>query len=139
MGVAVTFDLAAWRLAYPQFAALTDEQITGAILPVAELYLRNDGTGPVRSETTQQTLLQLIVAHCTQLMLGQTTNGVAGPSAVGRVSGATEGSVSVQFDFPDTSPGAAWFSQTPYGAAFWAATAAYRTMHYIPGPVPFRR
>lgn len=133
MGVVVIFDPAAWRLAYPQFAFLTDEQLTGSVLPVAEVYLRNDGTGPVQKQETQKTLLWLIVAHVAQLMFGRVTDGVNGPQPVGRISNASEGSVSVQFEFPTTSPGAAWFNQTPYGAAFWAASAAYRTMRYIPG------
>ncbi len=51
---------------------------------------------------------------------------------VGRISNATEGSVTVALEYDATNP-QEWFSQTKYGASFWAATATYRTMRYVPG------
>lgn len=131
MGIQVTFDYATWILIYPQFASLSQTQVINGALPIAQLYCRNDGQGPVSTPETQTTLLGLMVAHICQLMYG--VNGQAASGLVGRISDATEGSVSVSADFP-TTPNNAWFMQTPFGAAFWAATAAYRTMRYIPGP-----
>lgn len=131
MGVQVTFVYADWAAAYPQFSTLTEPQIVGVVLPIAELYLRNDGGGPVSTAQTQTTLLWLMVAHVAQLIFG--VNGQPPSGIVGRVNTATQGSVSVGADMPST-PNSAWFNQTPWGAAFWAATAAYRTMRYIPGP-----
>lgn len=137
MGVQVTFNYQNWAATFPQFSpALNETQVTGLILPIAEVYCRNDGGGPVSKAETQTVLLNLMVAHCAQLMFGPNGTGITGTGGtqlVGRISDATEGSVSVSADFPST-PNNAWFLQTEFGAMFWAATAAYRTMRYIPGP-----
>ncbi|MBS0990103.1 DUF4054 domain-containing protein, partial [Acetobacter okinawensis] len=52
---------------------------------------------------------------------------------VGRVASASRGSVSVTTDYAHPSERVAWFAQTPYGAAFWAATRGLRQARYIPG------
>jgi len=131
MGVQITFNYAVWAQGFPQFATLTQDQVVGVILPIAEIYNRNDGGGPVSSAAIQTQLLNLMVAHVAQLLFG--VNGEAPSSLVGRISGATEGSVSVQTEFPQNQ-NSAWFNQTPFGAAWWQATAPYRTMRYVPGP-----
>lgn len=136
MGVQVVFDYNAWIALFPQFGTLTQGQIVGLALPVAEQYVRNDGGGPVTSATVQTSLLNLMVAHVSQLLFG--VNGQAPTPLVGRISNAAEGSVSVGVDFPVT-PTNAWFMQTPFGAMFWQATAPYRTMRYLPGPQRFGR
>jgi hypothetical protein len=88
MGVQVTFDYAAWRLAFPQFNALTADQVVGTILPIAVQYNRNDGGGPVTTAQTQTQLLNLMVAHVAQLLYGP--NGSGTPSGiVGRVTDAS--------------------------------------------------
>lgn len=134
MGVIVPFVYADWIAAYPQFApALTEAVVVGVILPIAELYCRNDGGGPVSTAQTQTTLLWLMVAHVAQLLYGPNGATPGGSGIVGRIDSATEGSVSVHAEMP-TTPTNAWFMQTPFGAAFWQATAAYRTMRYMPGP-----
>lgn len=134
MGVKVDFSYSNFVAIYPQFATLSQTQVLQGALPVAELYCRNDGGGPVSNAETQTTLLNLMVAHIGQLMYG--VNGQPAAGIVGRISDAAEGSVSVSADFP-TTPSNAWFMQTPFGAAFWQATAAYRTMRYVPGPRRF--
>lgn len=134
MGVQVAFNYAAWAAGYPQFSNVTQTQIIGVVLPLAEIYCRNDGGGPVSTAAIQTTLLNLMVAHVCQLMFGSTTQPLS--PLVGRINSATEGSVSVGTDFPST-PNNAWFLQTPYGAAFWQATSVYRTMRYVPGPRRF--
>lgn len=131
MGVQVTFNYANWALLFPQFSNLNSTQVTTLILPLAQQYCRNDGGGPVTDPLIQTNLLNLMVAHVAQLMFGSVTQPLS--PLVGRVSSATEGSVSVQVDMPST-PNSAWFMQTPFGAAFWQASSVYRTMRYIPGP-----
>lgn len=131
MGIQVDFDYSTWVATYPMFATLTPEQVVDGALPIAEIYWRNDGTGPARSIAQQTNILGLIVAHICQLMYG--INGQSPSGLVGRISDATEGSVSVSTDFPLT-PTNAWFMQTVFGAMFWQATAPYRTMRYVPGP-----
>ncbi len=130
MGVVVVFDPVAFKAMFPQFASLTSTQLTTMILPLAEQYCRNDGGGPVSTAATQTNLLNLAVAHIAALFYG--VNGQSPSALVGRITSASEGSVSVSTDFPMTA-NSAWFMQTPFGAAFWQAMAPYRTMRYIPG------
>jgi hypothetical protein len=134
MGVRVTFNYATWSQMFPMFSTLTPDQVTGMALPLAEQYCRNDGGGPVTTAATQTNLLNLMVAHICQLLFG--VNGQKPSPLVGRISDATQGSVSVRADFPQTV-NSAWYNQTPFGAAFWAATASYRRMTYLPGPRRF--
>jgi hypothetical protein len=59
------------------------------------------------------------------------------PPPVGRVSQASEGSVSATLEYVTPTAGSgAWFNQTPYGAAFWQATRSLRGMRYVVNPVP---
>ncbi|KWU25595.1 hypothetical protein AS149_29810 [Burkholderia cenocepacia] len=53
---------------------------------------------------------------------------------VGRILSATEGSVSVSTEMNVPAGSAQWFNQTPCGAAFRAATTAYRMMRYVTVP-----
>lgn len=131
MGIQVDFNYATWVATYPMFSTLSEAQIVNGVLPIAEIYWRNDGTGPATTEAQQTNILGLIVAHVCQLMYG--VNGKPPSGLVGRISDATEGSVSVSADFP-TTPNNAWFMQTAFGALFWQATSVYRTMRYVPGP-----
>jgi uncharacterized protein DUF4054 len=134
MGVIVQFNYAQWIARYPGFARVaqpTAQEYFGE----ATLYLRNDGTGPVRDAGTQSRLLNMLTAHIAALN-APSADGEAAPPLVGRISNATEGSVSVQTqnDYP---PGTVqWFQQTKYGSAYWAATVAYRSAHYLPNKKP---
>jgi hypothetical protein len=131
MGVAVSFDYATWVALFPQFAYLSQNQATG-YFELAGQFCRNDGGGPVSSAAIQSNLMLLATAHVAQLF-APTSGGQAPPTIVGRISNASEGSVSVatQYDAPQA---AAWWLQTPYGAAWWESTRVYRTMRYVPGP-----
>ena len=132
-GAVAVFDPADFRLKYPMFATLTDPQLDEAF-SLATIYLRNDGTSPVRTVSLQTSLLYMLTAHIAQIMYG--VNGQAPSGIVGRINSASEGSVSVGTDWPTTANNA-WFLQTPFGANFWQATAAYRMARYIPGPTRF--
>lgn len=124
---------------YPNFRAVPATTLQ-AQFNIATIYLRNDGTSPIRSVATQTTLLYMLTAHLLQLTFGPNGEGAiaggAAPGLVGRISSASEGSVSVSTDYPE-NPNAAWFTQTPYGAAFWQATANFRRAYYRPGPTRF--
>lgn len=149
MGVRVEFNYIDWIANFPQFVGV-DQATAQRYFKFAELYCRNDGGGPITDCNVKRELMNLLTAHIAQLLAPQ-RNGVAAttgggtspaPSIVGRIASASEGSVSVSVDFP-TTPNAAFFNQTEFGAMYWAATAAYRTMRYIPGftrsftPFPF--
>jgi hypothetical protein len=137
MGVIVTFDYAKWIARYPEFAQSGGTQpVTPAqaqaFFDEASLYMRNDGGGPVSSAVTQLLLMNMVTAHVAALN-ANLANGQPTSPLVGRISNASEGSVSVAVEFsPEVA--AQWFNQTKYGAAFWAATKAYRMAVYVPGP-----
>lgn len=124
----VAFDPAAFKAAFPSFASVPDSVITGNF-NLATLYLNNSYCSVVQDEPTRAQLLNLATAHVTALLNG--VNGQPASGTVGRISNATQGSVSVQMEFKTDSEAASFWAQTPWGAAFWAATAVYRTMRYV--------
>jgi hypothetical protein len=127
----VTFNYDLWIATYPEFAYIA-APLAQSYFDMATLYLRNDGTGPVLDPTVQLTLLNMLTAHLAKLFAPPATGGI--PSGlVGRISSASEGTVSVAAEFP-MNPENAWFLQTSYGAAFWQATSAWRRATYVPGP-----
>lgn len=135
MGVQVTFNYPQFIARYPEFNWVQQAKLD-MYFDQAGLYHRNDGTGPVKKETSQQLLMQMVVAHLTQLSepqpnIPQTGQDVGNPQLVGAINSASEGSVSVSVtnDFPPGTP--QWWQQTKYGAQYWAATAGYRTGRYI--------
>lgn len=129
MGVIVTFDLAQWRALFPEFSNVTDQQLTGPVWTMAQVYCRNDGGGPVCQVTVQTELLNLMVAHIAQLLYGSTTTPSTG--LVGPIISATEGSVSVSAGVVYNSSNQ-WFLQTKYGALFWQMALPYRLARYYP-------
>lgn len=148
---AVTFDYDAWVVRYPEFAAVP-EALAQAYFDEAGLYCANDTCNPPFGTGILPTLLNMLTAHIAWLNAPRDPSGnPAGtgqpaPSIVGRISSATEGSVSVTAEFTASGgPSEAWYLQTKYGAAFWQATAQFRTMRYsarptiVAGPVyPYR-
>ena len=123
----VVFDYATWSTLYPQFAGVNAVQ-AGLYFQQATLYLDNTPGSAVQNLVKRALILNMLTAHIAALGLQAAKGGL-----VGRVSSASEGSVSVSTDYQVTK-GAEWFAQTPYGAAAWQAMAAYRTFRYIPGP-----
>lgn len=126
----VVFDPAAFKVAYPAFAAVDDAVLQNSF-DLAGLYLSNTDCSPVQDIGRRTTLLWLLTAHITYLTGALTPGG--GTVPVGRTSSATEGSVSVSLEYgvPGT---AAWFTQSQWGAAFWQATASLRGFRYRPRP-----
>lgn len=139
----VTFDYGAWSVRYPALATTVNATLAQLYFDEAQLYCDNSPRSPVQDLAVRALLLNMLVAHIAQLnqpvggaMAGGNSGPVAPSPLVGRITSATEGSVSVSTEM-NVPPGSAqWFAQTPYGAAFWAATAAYRTMRYVAVPPP---
>lgn len=138
MGAVVAFDLAAWRALYPEFVNVSDAAVQG-YFGVASIFHANDGAGPIADPVVQLGVMNMLVAHVAWMRAPRdpqgnpsTTGTTPASPLVGRISSASEGSVSVSTEFqpPGTSPSAAWFAQTKYGADYWAATAGYRTFRY---------
>lgn len=136
--VPVTFDPALWKQQFPEFGALSDAQAQ-FYFDLATIIQRNDGRGPITKSSVQMNLLNLLTSHMATLYsqsAGDQQPGSPKPanSPVGRINSATEGSVTVQTDYGTTiSQQQAWAITTKYGASWWAMTAQYRTMRYMPG------
>ena len=130
---AVVFDPTAFKARYPEFAAVPDATLTACFME-AGLYLSNADNSPVQNLTRRATIFNMLTAHVAYLGGLLSADGM--PRPVGRVSQASEGSVSAGFEY--LAPGsAAWFSQTQYGASYWAATSSLRGMRYIPCPTRY--
>lgn len=126
----VTFNPTAFKTRYPEFAAVTDPMLQ-LYFDEATLYLSNGDGSPVGNLTKRAILLNMLTAHVA--MLGGALSADGMPRPVGRVSQASEGSVSASFEDVAPTPGSgAWFRQTQYGAAFWQATTSLRGFRYIP-------
>ncbi len=128
MGI-VAFDVARFKARYPEFSSVNNVALEDYFTE-ATLYLDNTDCSMVEDVTQRAVLLNMLTAH---IAAGNGCNGGAGAAAlVGRISQATEGSVSVTADFVDAKNGSeAWYFSTKYGASYWAATAQYRTAQYI--------
>ena len=132
-------DYATWLVRYPRFNP------TGGSQPVsqplysqyfadAQMYQANNGAGPIRDANTATRLMMMMIAHIAA-MNTPSASGAQPSGLVGRISSASEGSVSVSVE-NNYGPGTVqWYQQTEYGSNWWAATAQYRTMRYRPGPV----
>ncbi len=84
----------------------------------------------------------MLTAHIAQLSgwPAAAGGGGAGSGLVGPITSASEGSVSVSVTplaGANASAMQAWLSQTQYGAAYYAFTAAYRMARWYPGRTPY--
>lgn len=135
MTIAV-FNYTAWSARYPQLAANVPEPLADIYFAEAGLYADNSDCALIPADpTTYQPrlmLLNMVVAHIAYL--NGAANGGVPTGLVGRISDASEGSVSVKADYGTQAASAAFWLQSPYGAAYWQATAPYRTARYIPPP-----
>lgn len=136
---AVTFDYAAWILRFPEFAGVSEPMAT-EFFQDANAYFENTTTNPayaVDGGPYLLRLLNLVTAHIAWLFAPRdaagmpSSTGAPSPQTVGRIASGSEGSVSVSLEWKGSgSPSEDWFVQTKYGAAFWQATAQFRTFRY---------
>lgn len=120
----VVFDYTAFIDRYPEFNS-TSLQTATAMFADAQLFVDNTDTSTVQDPIERSRLLNMLVGHMIALQ-ARGSNGL-----VGRISNATEGSVSVAAEYIG-SGSMAYYNQTPYGAMFATATAKYRTARYVP-------
>lgn len=146
----ITFSFADWTAAWPEFANCSPAQ-GQAWFDIASIYCPNTSANPFGDSTS--TFLYMLTSHVAWLLAPRDPAGnpaAAGqspPNIVGRINSASEGSVSVGAEWKGSgSPSQDWFVQTRYGALYWQATAAFRTMRYAARPTlvahgiyPFRR
>ncbi|HBW3346587.1 DUF4054 domain-containing protein [Klebsiella pneumoniae] len=129
MGI-VVFSIDRFRARYGEFSTTSDDLLT-EYFNEATIYLDNTEKSRVKNVEQRAVLLNMLTAHIAKLSTG--SDGESASDLVGRISSATQGSVSVSADMGATSANAAWYLQTKYGAQYWEATASFRTMQYIPG------
>lgn len=132
----VTWDFSWFSARYPDLAAAAGPANAQFYFDAAQMFLDNTPMSVVKDVATRQRLLGLLTAHVAALF--SPVDGQPSGSLVGRITNASEGSVSVAADLP-SNPNSGWYEQTKYGALYWAATALYRRMRYYPGPQPFKQ
>lgn len=130
MSGVVVFDWLSWAARYPELASI-GQTAAQMFFNEACLYVDNTATSPVCDLGIRATFLNMVTAHIAAL--NGFVNGAAPSPLVGRISGATEGSVNVQVEL-NSPQNAAWFAQTKYGYAFWQASAQFRQAHYYVPP-----
>lgn len=138
MAVAV-FDYTKWAAMFPYLATPrggVTQPIAEGFFTIAELLFANDDCSPIKDPDKRLVFLNYIVAHLARLAgYPIDAGGAAAPDGmVGRVSSATEGTVSISSDYGAVRESEAWWIQTPEGATFWQLTRAFRTARYIAAP-----
>jgi hypothetical protein len=132
---AVVFDYAGWSTRYPELATYVAQPLAAAYFSEATLYVDNTACSPITDDSVggqRYMILNMVTAHIAAL--NAPLNFQPSSPLVGRISNATQGSVSVQTEYATQVPGSmAWFTQTKYGAAAWQAMAQFRTFRYVHG------
>lgn len=138
----VTFSPQTFRILFPVFNCLTDDQLN-AYFQMATLYCPNVPQNPFNCTGVLAQLLNIVTAHVAWLLSPKDANGnpsadgaSSGGALVGRISQATQGSVNVSLEFDATAggPSQQFFAQSQYGLMFWQATASIRTARYVASP-----
>lgn len=128
----VTFVPASFKAEYPEFSVASDARCTNMFTIASQSLLDNTNNSPVMDINYRTQLFYMLVAHL--LLLFQTSDTPTLNNAPpGRLSTATEGSVTAGFEYllPPGSAMAAYFTQTKYGALYWTATARFRSAIYF--------
>lgn len=133
MGAVVGFNYAAWITMFPEFQYVTSP-MADAYFAMATTAHRNDGAGPVADAAKQLQLLNIVTAHIAALFAPTCPGGQPANAMVGRISDATEGSVSASADYGTVTNSEAWWAQTRYGSMYWTFTKVYRLAAYMPVP-----
>lgn len=128
----VVFDPAMFVARYPEFSSVAPP-VLGMYFSEATMYLDNTDNSRVSDVGQRAVLLNMLTAHVAALN-GSGVNGNGASGMVGRINSAGEGSVNASAEYATLSASdmKAYLRQTPYGAAFLAATGSYRTMQYVP-------
>ncbi|MDY3115978.1 MAG: DUF4054 domain-containing protein [Sutterella sp.] len=129
MNTPFSFDIAEFRERYPGLteAKISDGALNGCWDDVKALLADEEGNFPYPPSKIKPILF---AALCHMATLA--TNDRDQP---GRITSATEGSVSVSFEaLQIKSETGQWWQQTKCGALFWALTLPYRSgLRFYPG------
>jgi len=108
------FDLPKFRIAFPMFALLQDDQLQSWWDMATATMTSTDGL--LLHGESLQLALTLMTAHLAWLFTRKYPTG-----ATGQVSIATEGSVSISMAIPPYRNGwQFWLTQSPFGNQLWA-------------------
>ena len=111
----MTFDVDDFRAVYPQFAEMSDDQLTfiaGNALLISGLEDNNSYT-----DADKTRLWYMLICHMATLAMRGTA---------GAMTAATEGSVSVSYSSPQYGKESDWYMLTPCGAAYWQIIKGHR-------------
>lgn len=120
-----------FRAMFPEFSNVADT-VLPFLFNQATDYLNNSEYSLVDDVIKRERLLYLLMAHLAYVRYGD-SNGNGGSGMVGRISSASEGSVSVSSDAGQVEFRYMWYTQSEYGMEFWQATKVYRMANYYPG------
>lgn len=138
----VVFSVTDFVAMFPEFKDVPGPRLA-LYFDIADGFFKNEGSNPAYGSGLDRMtrLSYLVTAHIAQLLSPRDASGAPGAAGaptglVGRITSASEGSVSVSTELPGggDGPTEGFFSQTAYGLMFWAATAQYRTARYIAQP-----
>ncbi|HII3565158.1 TPA: DUF4054 domain-containing protein [Citrobacter freundii] len=129
----VVLDIPKFRAMFPEYSNVPDVQLP-FLFDQSTDYLNNSEYSLVEDAIKRERLLYLLMAHLAYLRYGD-ANGNGGSGMVGRLSSASEGSVSVSSDAGQIEFRYMWYTQSPYGMDYWQATKVYRMANYYPGSV----
>lgn len=116
------FNYSTWIARYPEFSEVA-EQTAQMYFDEATLYCDNTAESRV-PEAQRAVLLNMLTSHIAFIASRDA-------ESVGRISSASEGSVSVSMAI---TPGTGeWYQQSKYGAAYWQVTLQYRKARIYPG------
>ena len=141
----VVFDYETWVAMFPVFAPLSAAQGNAYFIRATTSIVGNSCSNPAFGDGKLEGMIYLATSHVAWLSCPKDASG--NPSAtgtppsplVGRISNATEGSVSVQTEWEvggSQTQFDAYLQQTPFGVELLAAIAPYRTARYLPRVTP---
>lgn len=120
----VELKITTFREDYDDFSNIADGKLP-LLFDQATDYLDNTEISLVAQSDKRERLLYLLMAHLAYMRYGD-KDGNGGSGMVGRVSSASEGSVSVSSDLGQVEFRNAWYTLSPYGMDYWQATKVYR-------------
>jgi hypothetical protein len=125
---------------YPEFANATDTRLTDIFNLVQYTMIDNTDNSPVMDPNFRTQLIYMAMGHLLLiygLAPAQRSDGTLDNTPPGRISSATEGTITTAFQMEVTNANgsAAWWNQTKYGAMYWMATARFRSFRYFPSGV----
>jgi hypothetical protein len=126
------FTYALWAAIFPELSLYTNSAQATQYWTEATWLLDNTACSPVQNVDQRTAILNLITAHICALR--QPLGGQPSSPLVGRISEATEGSVTVKAEMIVAAGSAQFWAQTKYGVLAWQMLLPFRSARYYPGP-----